>query len=188
MTHGAAGLTANSVPFRLHAAPPGLGVLRAHVARANPFWRDAAGLAEALVVFRGVDAYISPSWYATKRETGKVVPTWNYTAVHAYGAVRVIDDRDWLRRQIDDLTAAHESGRPAPWSVDDAPAGFIDDMLAGVVGIEIEISRIEGKWKVGQNRSDADRAGVAAGLRAIGGDASLAMADLVESAREPREA
>ena len=141
------GLTANSVPLQLHAAPPGLGVLRAHVARANPFWRDAAGLAEALVVFRGVDAYISPSWYATKRETGKVVPTWNYTAVHAYGAVRVIDDRDWLRRQIDDLTAAHESGRPAPWSVDDAPAGFIDDMLAGVVGIEIEISRIEGSGR-----------------------------------------
>jgi transcriptional regulator len=184
VTNGSEGLTANPIPFRLHPSLSKFGVLRAHIARANPLWRDASSLREALVVFQGVDAYISPSWYATKRETGKVVPTWNYVSVHTYGPIQVIEDREWLRRQIDDLTAAHESGRSAPWSVDDAPAEFIDQMLPAIVGIEIEISRIEGKWKVSQNRTAEDRAGVAAGLRAAGDGRSLGMAALVEEAKK----
>lgn len=184
VTNGSEGLTANPVPFRLHPSLSKFGVLRAHIARANPLWRDGTSLREALVVFQGVDAYISPSWYATKRENGKVVPTWNYVSVHVHGPIQVIADPDWLRRQIHDLTAVHESSRPAPWSVDDAPAEFIDQMLPAIIGIEIEISRIEGKLKVSQNRAPEDRAGVAAGLRAAGDGRSLAMAALVEEAKK----
>ena len=176
---GAGGLIANPVPFLLDREAGEAGTLRAHLARANPHWRDLDGLDECLVVFQGPDRYVTPSWYATKRETGKVVPTWNYATVQARGRPRVIEDEAWLRRQIDDLTRMREAGRAAPWSVADAPPAFTAAQIRGIVGIEIPIARLTGKWKVSQNRSEADRAGVAAGLRRdAGGDD--AMADLVD--------
>ena len=164
VTAGPGGLMANPIPFLLDAAS-GRGILRAHLARANPQGRELAGVAECLVVFQGPQGYVTPSWYATKRETGKVVPTWNYATVHAHGRPRVIEDPGWLRRQIADLTDLSEAGRPEPWAVDDAPRSFTDAQLKGIVGIEIPVTRIEGKWKVSQNRPAADRDGVAAGFR-----------------------
>jgi transcriptional regulator len=175
---GASGLIANPVPFLIDADAAGPGTLRAHLARANAQWRDLDGLAECLAVFRGPDAYVTPSWYATKRETGKVVPTWNYTTVQVWGRPRLVSDEAWLRRQIDDLTRAQEAGRAEPWSVADAPPTFTAAQLRAIVGIEIAITRIAGKWKVSQNRPEADRAGVAAGLRHEAGPDD-AMAGLV---------
>ena len=179
VTNGPGGLMANPLPFHLDAEA---GVLRAHVARANPQWREADGSREALVVFQDVDAYVTPGWYATKRETGKVVPTWNYSAVHVYGLLRAIDDRDWLRKLVGDLTDAHEAGRAEPWKVEDAPADYLDALLRGIVGIEVQIARIEGKAKLSQNRIEVDRAGVVTGLREQGGDADLRMAAQIEGA------
>ncbi|WP_019906472.1 FMN-binding negative transcriptional regulator [Methylobacterium sp. 77] len=181
---GVGGLIANPVPFVLDQrdGPEGtgsVGTLRAHLARANSHWRDLDGLSECLVVFQGPDRYVTPSWYATKRETGKVVPTWNYATVQVWGRPRVIEDEAWLRRQIDDLTRLREAGREAPWSVADAPPAYTTAQIRGIVGIEIPIARLSGKWKVSQNRSEADRAGVAAGLRREAGGAD-AMADLVD--------
>jgi transcriptional regulator len=170
VTAGPAGLVANHVPFLLYADEGPLGTLRAHLARANPQLSELDQVAGCLAIFHGDEDYISPGWYATKRETGKVVPTWNFVTVHAWGAPRVIDDAAWLRRQVEDLTDAHEARQPAPWHVDDAPADYLATMLKGIVGIEIPIARIEGKWKMSQNRSDADRAGIRAGLRAQGRD------------------
>jgi transcriptional regulator len=170
VTAGPAGLVANHVPFLLYADEGPLGTLRAHLARANPQLGELDQVAGCLAIFHGDEDYISPGWYATKRETGKVVPTWNFVTVHAWGAPRVIDDAAWLRRQVEDLTDAHEARQPAPWHVDDAPADYLATMLKGIVGIEIPIARIEGKWKMSQNRSDADRAGIRAGLRAQGRD------------------
>ncbi|KAB1074363.1 FMN-binding negative transcriptional regulator [Methylobacterium planeticum] len=172
---GAGGLMANPLPFLLDADGDGPGTLRAHLARANAQWRDLDGLAECLVVFQGPQAYVTPSWYATKRETGKVVPTWNYATVQAWGRPRLVEDPAWLRRQIDDLTRAQEAGRAAPWSVADAPPAFTAAQLRGIVGIEIALTRLAGKWKVSQNRPEADRAGVVAGLtREAGADDPMA--------------
>jgi transcriptional regulator len=182
VTNGAAGLIANPAPFLLVDGEGERGVLRAHLARANPQWRELDGAREALVVFQDVDAYITPSWYPTKRETGKVVPTWNYSAVHVYGVARAIEDRDWLRRLVGDLTDMHEAGRNAPWAVSDAPDDYVDQMLRAIVGVEIVISRIEGKAKVSQNRNEADRTGVVTGLRAQQDEVSQRMADMVEQA------
>ncbi|GJE16125.1 FMN-binding negative transcriptional regulator [Methylobacterium marchantiae] len=176
---GANGLMANPIPFLLDTEEGGQGTLRAHLARANPQWRDLDGLPECLVVFQGPDRYVTPSWYATKRETGKVVPTWNYATVQVRGRPRVIEDEAWLRRQIDDLTRMREAGRDAPWAVSDAPPAFTAAQIRGIVGIEIPIAKLSGKWKVSQNRSEADRAGVAAGLRRDAGGAD-AMAELVD--------
>ena len=181
VTNGSAGLVANPLPFVLDASASSLGTLKAHLSRANVQWRDVDSGQEALAIFQGVDAYVTPSWYETKRETGKVVPTWNYAIVQAYGRPRIVEDPDWLMRQIGELTAAQEAAQPEPWAVDDAPASFIAAQLKGIVGIEIEITRIEGKWKVSQNRPEADRRGVAEGLRALEGDASGAMAELVDA-------
>ncbi len=184
VTAGAGGLEANPIPFVLDAGAGPKGVLKGHLARANRQWRDFDPSIEALVVFQGAEAYITPSWYATKAETGKVVPTWNYAIVQAYGTLRIVEDADWLRAQIDALTLAQEEARPAPWQVADAPEPFVSAMLRGIVGIEIEIARIEGKWKASQNRPEADRAGVVAGLRADGGVPAAAMAALVETGRK----
>lgn len=170
VTAGPAGLVANHVPFLLHADEGPYGTLRAHLARANPQLAELAQVNECLAIFHGDEDYISPGWYATKRETGKVVPTWNFMTVHAWGAPRVIDDAAWLRRQVEDLTNVHEARQPAPWQVDDAPADYLATMLKGIVGVEIPIARIEGKWKMSQNRSEADRAGIRGGLRAQGKD------------------
>ena len=161
-----AGLQANPVPFFLDADPAGgPGILRAHVARANPLWREARADVEALVVFQGAQAYVSPNWYPAKAEHGKVVPTWNYVTVQARGALRAIDDAQWLRAFVARLTQHHEATLPKPWAVTDAPPEYIDSMLRAIVGIEIVLSSLVGKWKVSQNRSVADRTGVVRGLR-----------------------
>jgi transcriptional regulator len=175
VTAGPGGLMANLVPFLVYAAETDRGVLRAHVARGNPQWRELGAVDQCLVVFQGPQRYVTPSWYATKQETGKVVPTWNYVTVHAWGRPRVVEDAAWLRRQLDDLTASQEGLRPAPWKVADAPEAFIAAQMKGIVGIEIPIVRLEGKWKVSQNRPETDRAGVVAGLRDEGeGDEAMA--------------
>jgi transcriptional regulator len=181
VTSGRTGLLANPIPFVLEPDASPLGTLKAHLSRANAQWRDFDPDLEALVVFQGPEAYITPSWYEAKREHGKVVPTWNYAMVQAYGRMRTVDDPEWLLRQISALTARQEAARPEPWAVGDAPASFVAAQIKGIVGIEIEIARIEGKWKVSQNRSEADRRGVAAGLRQAEDDASWDMAELVEA-------
>jgi transcriptional regulator len=181
VTHGPSGLIANHVPFLIDPERSRLGTLRAHIARANPQWRGFDPATEALVVFQGSERYITPSWYETKRQTGKVVPTWNYAVVHAYGTMKVIEDEGWLRCQIADLTRFNEADRTAPWAVADAPEKFVDAMVRGIVGLEIEIARIEGKWKVSQNRPQADREGVAAGLREEADERAYALAALVEA-------
>jgi transcriptional regulator len=180
VTSGPDGLTANHIPFNLDAEPAPFGTLRAHVARANPVWREFSADVEALVIFQGPQTYITPSWYATKKESGKVVPTYNYMVVHAHGVMRAIDDAAWLREFVGGLTDRMESARAQPWAVTDAPEAFIAAQLRAIVGIEIKLTRLVGKWKVSQNRNDADRAGVVAGLRESG-DANLEkMADAVE--------
>jgi transcriptional regulator len=179
VTMSAGRLVANSIPFVLEDASP-YGILKGHVARANTQWRESDPQPEALVIFQGADRYITPTWYPTKREHGKVVPTWNYEMVHAWGSLRAIEDRDWLARQVRALTNQHEAARSEPWAVTDAPPTYIEAQLRGIVGIEIPVTRIEGKWKVSQNRPEADRAGVVEGLRASGDGESLVMAALVE--------
>jgi transcriptional regulator len=178
ISNGAEGLVANSVPFVLDAAASKLGTLKVHLARANAQWRDLEGSPDTLVVFQGRDHYITPSWYETKRETGKVVPTWNYTMVQAKGRAKVMDDA-WLGQQIEELTQALESRREQPWAVGDAPADFIAMQRRAIVGLEIEILDIRGKWKTSQNRNAADREGVVTGLKAMGDEDSHAMAEIV---------
>ena len=178
ITSGPGGLQANNVPFLIDAKMSERGTLRAHLARANQQAKELAAVTECLVVFQGPQHYISPSLYATKQETGKVVPTWNYITVQAYGAPRVVDDAGWLRQQIDDLTRHQENPRAAPWHVSDAPDAFIAAQVKGIVGLEIPLTRLDGKWKVSQNRPAVDQAGVAAGLRGLGSNAD-AMADAV---------
>ncbi len=180
---GDEGLLANPIPFILDPNQSEFGTLRAHLARANPQWRSFADGQEALVVFQGTDRYVTPTWYETKRETGKVVPTWNYAIVQARGPVRAIEDRDWLARHVASLTDAMEAGFAEPWAVTDAPEAFIDGQLKGIVGIEMVIARLEGKWKVSQNRPEADRAGVVAGFEAAGDERSRRMARLVAAGR-----
>jgi transcriptional regulator len=184
ISNGPEGLVANSVPFVLDASASRLGTLKVHLARANSQWRDLEASPEALIVFQGRDHYITPSWYETKRETGKVVPTWNYTMVQAKGRARMMDDA-WLARQIEQLTQALESRREKPWAVGDAPSDFIAMQRRAIVGIEIEIVDIRGKWKTSQNRNAADRDGVAAGLDGLGDEDSRAMAQIVrETSRD----
>lgn len=182
VTMSPGGLNANHIPLHLSETPAPFGTLRGHVARANPLLGDLAGDIETLAVFHGPASYISPSWYATKKQTGKVVPTWNYAVVHAYGFLRVVDDAAWLRAQLESLTAHNEAPFPEPWAVADAPREYIEKTMAAIVGIEMVVTRMSGKWKVSQNQPPENRAGVIAGLRA-GGDAdALWMADLVEAA------
>jgi len=164
VTQGPDGLDANHIPLHLDASTGPNGTLRGHIARANPLATDATVNRKILVIFKGPDSYISPSGYATKAEHGKVVPTWNYVAVHAHGALRLIDDRDWLLAQLDTLTTEHESALPQPWSIDDAPADYIGKMLGAVVGIEITIDRLIGKWKVSQNQPPANQVSLIAAL------------------------
>lgn len=158
-------VTADPIPFILYPDEGERGVLRAHVARANPVWRVLQEAGECLVVFQGANDYISPSWYASKAEHHKVVPTWNYSTVQVRGTARVMDDGRWLRPLLDDLTAMHEERLPQPWKLSDAPPAFIETVMQAIIGIELPIASIVGKWKVNQNRSVADREGVVAGLR-----------------------
>ena len=170
VSSGADGLTADHLPLQFDATAGEHGTLFGHVARANPLWRVAAG-SPVLALFRGPQAYVSPSWYPGKASTHKVVPTWNYAVVHAHGVLEAVDDAPWLRRLVGRLTEHHEAARPAPWSVDDAPADYVQQMLRAIVGIRIPVARLVGKWKLGQNRSAADRLGVAEGLAQGPGDA-----------------
>lgn len=182
VTLSADGLNANHIPFHLTAESGPFGTLRGHVARANPVWRDVAQEMDVLAIFQGPDAYITPSWYPTKAEHGKAVPTWNYAVAHAYGKLRVIDDAAWLRTHLGALTDHNEAAFAEPWQVSDAPADYIEKMMAAIVGIEIEITRLIGKWKVSQNQPAENRAGVMQALRASGEANALAMAALVEGA------
>lgn len=158
---------ANHIPLQL-ASTSELGVLSGHVARANTLWIDHPEDREVLVIFQGAESYITPSWYASKAETGKVVPTWNYITVHARGRLRVIHDPDWILSQLSALTDHNEAGFAHPWTVSDAPSEFTQRLLEAIVGIQIEITDLKGKWKVSQNRSDQDRASVISGLSGVG--------------------
>ncbi len=180
VTMGAQGLDANHVPFEYDPHPAPYGTLRAHVARANPVWQEASASIEPLVIFQGPQVYISPSWYPTKKQTGKVVPTFNYIVVHAYGPMRVIDDVAWVRAFVGKLTDRFESQRPQPWSVVDAPEDFIATQARAIVGIEIPVTRLIGKWKASQNRPAEDRESVAQALRESGAPAGQAMASEIE--------
>ena len=182
VTLGPGGLDANHIPLELDPEPAPLGTLRGHVARGNPVWREFSRDVEVLAVFQGPQAYISPAWYQTKRETGKVVPTYNYAVVHAYGPMRIIEDRAWLRGLVERLTNRHEAGRPGAWKVTDAPADFVEQMLGAIVGIEIPLTRLVGKWKVSQNRPAVDREGVVKALSGLGNDEARAMSGLVDNA------
>ena len=180
VTLGAAGLNANHLPFELDTEPLPNGTLRCHVARANPVWRDYSLGTEALVIFHGPQVYISPSWYETKTQSGEVVPTYNYAVVHAYGTLRIIQDRAWLRGLVTRLTERFESASAAPWQVSDAPQDFIEKQLGAIVGIEIAVTRLAGKWKVSQNRPALDRAGVVEALSEIAGADGLAVAQMIK--------
>lgn len=166
---GSDGLCADHLPFEIAAATPEapFGTLRAHVARANPLWRAAAGH-EVLVLFQGPHAYITPSWYEEKQRSGKEVPTFNYAVVHAHGTLRAVDEADWLLAMLERLTARHEAAQAAPWQVSDAPADYIGKLLKAIVGIEIPLTRLQGKWKLGQDQTAADQATMARELSAPG--------------------
>jgi transcriptional regulator len=163
VTATADGLIASPLPLLLAAAEGEQGVLYGHVAKANPQWQKPV-VGEALAIFMGADAYVTPSWYASKAEHGKVVPTWNYSAVHAYGPIEFFDDEARLRDVVTRLTELHEKSRDNPWSVSDAPEAYLKSQLRGIVGLRLPIMRLEGKRKLSQNRNAADRAGVANGL------------------------
>jgi transcriptional regulator len=164
VTTGAEGLIASHIPLLLDTEPTPYGTLTGHLARANGQWKDRASDVDALAIFLGPHAYVSPSWYPTKAETGKVVPTWNYVAIHAYGRLRLIDDPDWKLAHVTRLTRAHEAQQANPWAVGDAPPDFIRGMVNAIIGFALPITRLEGKWKMSQNRPAEDRAGVADGL------------------------
>ncbi|TFZ51988.1 FMN-binding negative transcriptional regulator [Serratia proteamaculans] len=182
ISHGERGLVADPLPFLIDADEQGNIVLRAHLSRANPHGSLLQTVQECLVVFQGPEGYISPGWYETKRQTGKVVPTWNYSVVQLRGVPRVTEDAGWLRQQLDGLTALQEGRQPEPWRIDDAPANYIAAQIRGIVGIEIAVTQREGKWKMSQNRNAEDAEGVIAALRA--GDADQQqLADEVERRR-----
>ncbi len=164
ISHGPEGLAASPIPFFYSATEGEFGVLRAHLARANPHWRQLQAEQECLVIFQGPDNYVTPSWYPSKAEHHQVVPTWNYATVHAWGRPQVIDDPAWLRQQLQDFVTQQEAIRPCPWAVSDAPDAFIAKQMQAIIGLEIPITRLEGKWKMSQNRPPADRQGVFQGL------------------------
>jgi len=185
VTLGSDGLTANHIPFLVNANDGPNGTLIGHVARNNALWHDHAETVEALVIFQGASAYISPNWYATKQITHEVVPTYNYAVVHAHGPLVIHDDPKWLRGVVGKLTKAMESSQSAPWKMADAPSGFINQQLENIVGVEIPISRLTGKWKTSQNRPVDDRVGAVAGLRATGISGDIEMAELIERTVNP---
>ena len=182
VTHGAAGLDAQPVPWWLEGGEAEGVRLLGHVARANPLWKTPPAQAAVLVIFAGPGQYISPGWYPTKQEHGRVVPTWNYVAVHAHGRLVFHDDPAWIRGQMERLTGQMEAAQPQPWSIDEAPPEYIEALLATVVGVEIVVDRLEGKWKLSQNQPEVNRAGVVAGLTGLADPAAGVMARLVEEA------
>jgi len=175
VSNGSSGLYASHLPTVLKDEGA-YGVVECHLARANPHWRELAEGNEALMIFQGPEGYITPNWYPSKAETGKVVPTWNYAVVHAYGRPEVMQDKDWLRRHVGELTAQQERTESQPWRLSDAPDSYIEVMTRGIVGFRFAITRLQGKWKMSQNREPQDRAGVVQGLnaRASGDDREIA--------------
>jgi transcriptional regulator len=186
VTFGPAGLVASHVPMLVEPDPAPFGTLIGHIARANPQWREAAAAIPALAIFLGPNIYISPAWYATKRKTGKVVPTWNYVAVHAYGPVKFYDDADRLLQLVTRLTDAHEAGRQDRWRVTDAPAEYTRGMLKAIVGFELPIARLEGKWKMSQNRPAEDVPGIVEGLSREGDTAAEVARTVAERNKDRR--
>jgi len=180
VTMGGSGLFASHLPIVLDPDGSEFGTLNAHISRANTQWRDLVPSVDALAIFAGHHHYISPTWYPETREHGKEVPTWNYVVVHAYGPLKVIEDTHWLRKHVESLTKIHEAASPVPWNVGDAPADFIQSLLHGIVGLELPIRRMEGKWKVSQNRTESERQGVLEGLTRLDTPESRAMKALVE--------
>ncbi|MFT3791369.1 MAG: FMN-binding negative transcriptional regulator [Rudaea sp.] len=176
---GERGLDAHHLPVHLDTERGAFGTLQGHIARANLLATDCVQPINAVAIFHGPAAYITPSWYATKRETGKVVPTWNYVAVHAHGRLRAIDDAQWLRAHLEQIVAENESREVLPWKISDAPPDYIEAMLRGIVGFEFEITRLEGKWKASQNHPAANREGVIDGLRRRATPGAMEMADIV---------
>ncbi|WP_343655788.1 FMN-binding negative transcriptional regulator [Paraburkholderia caribensis] len=168
ITHGSSGLDANHIPFELAADDGELGVLRAHVARANPVWQQVANGDEVLVVFHAGDAYISPNWYPSKHELHKQVPTWNYMVVHAHGRMTILDDERYVRGVVGRLTRTHEASEPKPWKMGDAPKDYVDAMVKAIVGIQVEITRLVGKSKLSQNKEARDIQGAAEALKSSG--------------------
>jgi len=186
VTLTASGLIATHLPLMLDSSAGDYGTLYGHVARGNVQWRESSPEVEALAIFTASDAYVSPSWYPSKQETGKVVPTWMYGAIHAYGTARFIDDAEWLRNLVTRLTDKHEAAFPQPWKVTDAPAAYVDAQLTRIVGVEIPISRLEGKWKFDQRSSEPDRIGVLAGLEGSGTPGNLEAAGVMRKIEEKR--
>jgi transcriptional regulator len=181
VTHGAGGLDANHIPFELDPRQGAMGVLNAHVARANPVWQDVSDGDQVLVVFRAADAYVSPNWYPSKHEFHQQVPTWNYIVAHAYGRITIRDDERFVRGVVARLTRVHEASQPAPWKMTDSAKDVIDTMLKAIVGLEIEITRLVGKSKLSQNKEVRDIRSAGEALKTQGehmiGDAMLACAD-----------
>jgi transcriptional regulator len=180
VAHTVNGLQANHIPVIYESSGNSPGTLKGHIARANSLWRNVNSGGEVLAIFQGASHYISPNWYPSKLTHGQVVPTWNYTVVHARGRITWIQDAAWLREFVQTLTERHERGFANPWRMSDAPGKYIDGMLAAIVGFEIAIETLTGKWKLSQNRSTEDRAGVVSSLSALPGEASQQMAKLVE--------
>ena len=183
VTMGSSGLFATHLPVVLHRESDTHAFLRGHLSRANQQWREYDSSVSALAIFAGPQHYISPKWYPEKATTGKVVPTWNYAVVHAYGALKIIEDPAWLLTHLNLLTDTHEASSETPWSVSDAPADYIESIARGIVGIELTIERLEGKWKVSQNQTEQARVSVAEGLAALDTEASVAMRALVNAER-----
>ena len=172
-------LLANHIPFLIDPARGEHGTLVGHVARANPVWKSFSSTINSVVIFQGAESYITPSWYPSKHEHGKAVPTWNYAVVHGHGIPRAIENRDWLLEHLTQLTNTHEAEQALPWKVSDAPQEFTERLMQAIVGIEIPIVKLVGKWKVSQNRPEPDKIGVVAGLLNRGDSQSIAMASLV---------
>ena len=178
---GIEGIEVNHFPFFMDSSAAPYGVLRGHIPKGNPIWKDFCnGDYEAMVIFQGEEAYITPSWYPTKHQHGKAVPTWNYATVHAYGQPRFIHDKTWLLHNVTELTKQQEAMQALPWQVTDAPADYIESMLDKIVGVELTITRILGKWKMSQNRPVADQLGVVAGLGSQQTERSAVVAQLVK--------
>ncbi len=182
ITTGSEGIEVSHVPL-LYVQTGDTAVLRGHIARANPQWKETHADGQALAIFSGPQHYVSPAWYPSKREHGKVVPTWNYIAVHVRGSVTFKTDPEWLRQLVEDLTSSQEGKLGTGWRVTDAPKEFIDGQLAAIVGVELTVQAIEGKWKLSQNRNEADREGVIAGLEAVGSEPARVVAQVMRGER-----
>lgn len=165
VTYSSGGLNANHIPLYLSVSPEPYGSLYGHIARANPLLNEIAEGVETLVIFKGLDSYITPSWYATKLETGKVVPTWNYAVVHAYGILRIVENSSWLRTQLEALTNHNESSFPQSWTVSDVPSEYIEQMMEAIIGVEIVVTKMLGKWKVSQNQPTKNQVSLISGLK-----------------------